>query len=111
LSQTWHAFALKPQEILERLKVYRFRIPVKKVSVARKVSTIEEWRHDQNCLFRRGDYRGKCNNTENTVLGSSPGEDGRIVKLTRINTADTQLVFIKILLNHLFYSDKVMVVL
>jgi hypothetical protein len=31
-------------------------IPVKIVSVALKLSTIE-WRKEQNCLFRRGDYR------------------------------------------------------
>jgi hypothetical protein len=33
--------------------------PVRAVPVARKLSTIEERRQDQSCLFRRGDYRNK----------------------------------------------------
>jgi hypothetical protein len=49
---------------------------MKMVSVARKLSTIEERREDQSYLFRRGDYRNRGHNIEKTVLGSSPDEDG-----------------------------------
>jgi hypothetical protein len=35
------------------------RVPMNIVSVARKLSTIEERRQDQSCLFRKGDYRNK----------------------------------------------------
>jgi hypothetical protein len=34
------------------------------VSVAQKLSTIEEWRQDQSCLFQRGDYKNKDRNPE-----------------------------------------------
>jgi hypothetical protein len=37
-------------------------------TVARKLRMIEEWRPDQSCLFRKGDYRNKGYNPEN-VLG------------------------------------------
>jgi hypothetical protein len=45
-------------------KVYSVRILVGAVPVAWKLSTIEERRQDQNCLFRRGDYRIKGHNPE-----------------------------------------------
>jgi hypothetical protein len=57
----------------EKLSWVRF--PAKMVPVARKISTIEERRQDQSCLFRRGDHRNKGHNTEK-LLGSSPGEFG-----------------------------------
>jgi hypothetical protein len=49
------------------------RVPVKMVPVARKLSTIKERRNEQNCLFRRGDYKNKGHIPE-TLLGSSHGE-------------------------------------
>jgi hypothetical protein len=45
------------------------------VSIARKLSTIEERRQEPNCLFRRGDYRNKGHKPEK-LLGSSLGEEG-----------------------------------
>jgi hypothetical protein len=50
------------------------RFPVKMVSVARKLSTIEERRQDQNYLFPRGDFESKHHSTEK-LLGSIPDED------------------------------------
>jgi hypothetical protein len=47
---------------------------VRALSVARKLSTIEERRQDQSCLFGRGDYRNK-RQTPKTALGSSPHEE------------------------------------
>jgi hypothetical protein len=47
---------------------------MKVVSVAWKLSTIEEQRKKQNCLFRRGDYKNKVINPK-TFLGSSLGKD------------------------------------
>jgi hypothetical protein len=47
---------------------------MKMVLVARKLSIIEERRHDQSCLFRRGDYRSQ---KQKTVLGSRLSEDVR----------------------------------
>jgi hypothetical protein len=41
------------------------RVPKKAVPVARKLSTIEERRQDQSCLFRRGDHRIKDHNPGN----------------------------------------------
>jgi hypothetical protein len=49
---------------------------VRAVPVARKLSTIEERRQDQSCLFRQGDYTNKGHNHEKCVLRSIPGEDG-----------------------------------
>jgi hypothetical protein len=37
---------------------------MKIVSAAWKLSMIEEWRQDQSCFFRKGDYRNKGNNAE-----------------------------------------------
>jgi hypothetical protein len=45
-------------------KVPWLRFLVKVVPVARKLSTIEEWRQDQSYLFRRGYYRNKGHNSE-----------------------------------------------
>jgi hypothetical protein len=57
-------------------------VPVKIISVARKLSKIEELRKEQNCLFRRGEERrgggvvvSKVTDPK-TVLGSSLGEYG-----------------------------------
>jgi hypothetical protein len=44
-------------------KVPWVRVPVRVVSVARKLRTIEERRQDQSCLFRREDYRNKSHNS------------------------------------------------
>jgi hypothetical protein len=38
--------------------------PVKMVTVARKLNTIEERRQDKSCFFRRGDYRNRGHNSE-----------------------------------------------
>jgi galactose-1-phosphate uridylyltransferase len=40
------------------------RFPVRAVPVPRKLSTIEERRQDQSCLFQRGDFRNKGHNPE-----------------------------------------------
>jgi hypothetical protein len=40
-------------------------VPVRAVPVARKLSTIEERRQDQSCLFRSGNYKNKGHNPEN----------------------------------------------
>jgi hypothetical protein len=37
---------------------------VRMVSVAQKLSTIEEWCQDQRCLFRREDYTNEGQNPE-----------------------------------------------
>jgi hypothetical protein len=47
---------------------------VKIISVARKLSTIEERRKEQYCLFRRGKTVAEVANHK-TILGSSLGED------------------------------------
>jgi hypothetical protein len=52
------------------------RVLVKMVSVARKLSTIEERRQYQIRFFRRGYYGNRSHNHEKSVLGSSPSEDG-----------------------------------
>jgi hypothetical protein len=48
---------------------------VRVLPVARKLSTIQERRQDQSCVFRREDYRNRGHNHEKSVLGSRPGED------------------------------------
>jgi hypothetical protein len=62
------------------------RVLERSVPVARKLSTIEERRKDQNCLFRRGNYRNEDQNPENlscirvpvkTVLCSSETKHDR----------------------------------
>jgi hypothetical protein len=59
---------LKPKRDFRKVKTPekapRIRVPVGVVPVARKLSTLEERRQDQNCLFRRGDYRNKGHNPE-----------------------------------------------
>jgi hypothetical protein len=45
-------------------KVSWVRVPVRMVSVARKLSAIKERRQDQNRLFRRGYYRNTGHNQE-----------------------------------------------
>jgi SpoU rRNA methylase family enzyme len=53
-------------------KLPRVRIPVRAVSVARKLSLMEELRHDESCWFLRGYYRSKGQNHE-----SCPGFESR----------------------------------
>jgi hypothetical protein len=48
-----------------------------------KISTIELWHQDQNCLFLQGDYRNRGFNHEETVLGLSSGAD--VVSVAYIN--------------------------
>jgi hypothetical protein len=48
---------------------------MKMVSAGRKLNTIEERRQERSCLFRRGYYRNKAHNPEQSILGSIPGED------------------------------------
>jgi hypothetical protein len=50
------------------------RVPMKVVSIAWKLSTIEEQRKEHNCLCRRADYKDWGQNPK-TVLGSSLGKD------------------------------------
>jgi hypothetical protein len=45
---------------------------VRMISVRRKISTIEQWRKDQNWLLRREDYRSKAHKLEKTALGLDP---------------------------------------
>jgi hypothetical protein len=51
---------------------------VRMVSVARKLSTIEERRQDQSRLFQR--EQGKGHDLGESVLGSSPGEDFSVAR-------------------------------
>jgi hypothetical protein len=44
------------------------------VPVAWKLSTVEAWCQDQSCLSQQGNCRNKGQKDE-TLLGSSPGED------------------------------------
>jgi hypothetical protein len=44
-------------------KLLWVRFPMKMVSVARKLSTVEERRQVQSCLIRRGDYKNKGHDT------------------------------------------------
>jgi hypothetical protein len=56
------------EEILERLKLREMswvRVSVRAISVARKLSAIEERRQGQSCLIRRGKYRNKAQIPEN----------------------------------------------
>jgi hypothetical protein len=73
-----HAYSLRPEEILERWKVrklFSVRVAVRAVVVAPKVRTIEEWRQEHFCFFRRGYFRYKGNNPKMSVLCSSSNED------------------------------------
>jgi hypothetical protein len=56
------------------------RVPVRVVSVARKLSTMKERRPDQSCLSRRGDYRHEYHNHENMSWDRVPV---RVVCLAR----------------------------
>jgi hypothetical protein len=40
------------------------RFPVRAFPVARKLITTDEWRLNHSCLFRRGDYKNKDQNSE-----------------------------------------------
>jgi hypothetical protein len=64
-------------------------IPSEGVSVARKLSTIEEWRLNQSCLFRKGDYRNKDQNSEKLSWVRFPM---KMVSVARIlSTTEEQL--------------------
>jgi hypothetical protein len=66
LPPNWHAYALKPEKDFRKVKtptkVSWIRVPVMMISVARKLSTLEERYQNQSCLFRRGEYRNKGHN-------------------------------------------------
>lgn len=56
--QTWHAFALR-QRYLRKVKIQKdslVQVLMRVVSVAQKISTLEEWHHDQSCLFMGGEF-------------------------------------------------------
>jgi hypothetical protein len=59
------------EEILGRLnseKVPWVGVPAKMISVAQKLNTIKLWRRDQNCSFRRTDYRNRGRTPKKCVL-------------------------------------------
>jgi hypothetical protein len=67
----WNLACLKPGRYFWKVKIPKVswvRVPMKMVSVARKLSTIEERRQDQICLFQRGDYK-----TEAVIPNICPG--------------------------------------
>jgi hypothetical protein len=57
-------------------KFFWVRVPVRMVSVTRKLSTEDERLQDQSCLFRQEDCRNRGHNPEKCVLGLSSGDDG-----------------------------------
>jgi hypothetical protein len=36
---------------------------------------VEEWRHDQRCLFQQGNLQKQTSQTRKAALGFNPGED------------------------------------
>jgi hypothetical protein len=75
--------ALKPERYFRKVKIPKVswvRVPLSMVSVARKLSTIEERIQDQSCLFRRGDYRSR-DITPKICPGFDPGEIVSVAQL------------------------------
>jgi hypothetical protein len=60
------------KELICLLSLHYITFPVKMISVALKLSTTEERRQDQSCLFRRGDYRIRGHNPENPFWVRDP---------------------------------------
>jgi hypothetical protein len=47
---------------------------VRVVPVGKKLSMIEQWCHEQSCLFQRGGYRNESYSPEKFVMGSRPSK-------------------------------------
>jgi hypothetical protein len=76
LHETSHAYSLRPREYRKAKSPEKFpelKVPVRVVSIARKLSAIEQLSRVEICLFRGRDCRNKGHKYEETVWGPNLG--------------------------------------
>jgi hypothetical protein len=86
------------------------RFPVRAFPVARKLNTIEEWRLDQSCLFRRGDYRNKNQNPGKLSWVRFPAKTVSVARISRTTEERRQdqsyLSWVRILTRKFYATPK-----